>query len=505
MEETMEFSIRKNLIAIFIGLLLPYTQAWGMNLNDFLSNPLTPFIVKIQPGYILKKTLESRTVEIIKAVNIPIHEQNIVSFDTQWLIDLINSGGQNVAEQIAFCINKKNVFLIDNKLLTILIQHKNKKVVQHIQSLKNIKDIFKDYPILDLLLFTQGKILQALKIDIDTIKNCEENNDYQKTHSRQHTKEYLESILTVLNKIVPLLPMIFKIHNQEIKILESGNYPFYHAQKSNLLMPNIVWKKLMEILYGLKFPETFYPLRFYFPGTYLSDQERDAIMQEKIERKGFCRDLERNLLFMQDKIFGNIGAVGECTLEYFIDNRNINNYLIPLKALFEKAYLGKFYDIFEQRLNHLENIAKNRAQGTLLQLSLSPEQIQNSVYLTKPYSYPLTVNVNGQKTKDVLKVLHALRYKPKSLKNMNSIMYCAVLSDGPDGLLNPFSKSCARIYYHTNEDLRDWRQKIDILFDEIAFSVMQDPDTVSMIKQFRKDHTQEIESYIREQQPKSKL
>lgn len=494
----------KNIVlrTLFMGCIVPCTHLICMDLSE----ALTPFIVKKKPSYALEKALKSKSPQkTIEAVDHYISRHNFLSLDSTLLMQLIHSGGQTVAQQICSYITLTNYPMIDQDLLATIIKYASTKSIEYLQSLR---ETLEEHPFLDMLFFTHGKITN--------IKNIEKVNfqtgKYVLTQSRQHATTCIRDIVYYSEYLKKSLPeissMLFDLHQQEIKILKQGNYAFYHAQKSNLLMPNIVWKKLIEILYGITFPQTYYPLRFTFPGTYESDQTRDDIMQGTISAYTIgTRELEKNLIFMQDKIFGNMGTIGECTYDYFIANCNIQNYSIPVSILFEKVGLKKFYDIFSTRLENLESITSKRTHGTLLQFNLSSEQIKKAVYLTKPYSFPLTATINGKKTTNPLEVLEALRHDPKSLVDINNIMYCAVLSDGPEGLLNPFSPYCAKIHYYTAEDLRDWQKQMDKLFEEIKEAIMKDPETVIMIQKFRKDHAQEIEAFDNLQQHniKSKL
>jgi hypothetical protein len=530
-------NIKHLIITIFIGLLLPYTQAWGMNLNDFLSDPLTPFIVKIQPGYILKKTLESRSVEkIIKAVHTHIGKRNIVSFDTPLLLDLIKSGGQSVAEHITECITPKNIVLIPQQFVKQLgemdpkVYGKLKNTwLQFLEyfKLKNYIEYITETEVLDTFLFsprylkTYNAIKECLSIlnfqsySLNKYFNINLNDNYKvvETQSRGHAQQHAFDIQRFSNVIEgnkQLQMMLFAIHKQEEKEILKGKYPFYHGQKIEYWYRTMIFKRIMELVYDIKFPETYYPLRYKKFGNYISDDMAQQITQNG-RMSWFDVTTRPHMIFMNHALFGNTNNLTSCSFQFFINNNNINSVKTTLRELFVEYALEDYFDNFKKEFEDLEKEMTNEKKGMLLLLSFTPEQIKKYVYYSEIGGFKADkITIFNKKTNDVLEILKSLRKHPAEIRypyqNCDTMEYVAVLSDGPEGLLNPFVRNSLEIYWFTEGNMSPYIKKLDAIFEKIKSEIAYDGKVSSLLEQYRFQQGHWIKEFLENQQPKkSKL
>lgn len=473
-------------------------------------------------------------------------KDNLTAFASQDLDSLIEKGGSGAANHVAAYITRENLATFPYVLLERVAKHVSPKTAFKLYTMaldivspleKNLLQLMQRYPILDVTLLLNNKYdeqfakspnrnAMILCIYLDPVIKklsphyrgpIHEYKSHTKTPSRQHFQKHHNDSRETYSQIGPTVgAMLSNMHYKEVKAQEAGKYTFYHAEQSRWLAKRIIWKKLLEIMSGVQLPETYYPLRFELPGTYLSDQERDSILQT-----GRNDSNRPHLLFMNDKIFGNSKNRSSCSIEYFLHNHDMSSINPNTESLFKKCKLDDVYRQFSYELGLLEQETQSRKHGTFLQLIFTPELIKKAVYFCVPGGYryhdnygsnptKITVTIDGKATDDVVEILNALRHttdkvSTQSCGSCDTTEYCAVLSDGPEGLLNPFAKDPLEIRHYTAEDLRDWYKKVDTLFEKIKWTIAQDPKTVEMLKGFRKQHAQEIETFRMNHQPKSRL
>lgn len=162
------------------------------------------------------------------------------------------------------------------------------------------------------------------------------------------------------------------------------HYVFYHAHDIQLIILQDFMRLLDEYLRLIKVRSDFISLR-------LKDVHKTSYKnaQEYITMNSYIDDhdteTQSQMISVNLSLFGNHLDKGECTFAYFLYNRSISVCIEDrLKAIFIH------YNFPEKYIDDLIDLAPllNTTKGSLLQIFVPHDMVNNLLYLSKPYGKP---------------------------------------------------------------------------------------------------------------------
>lgn len=178
------------------------------------------------------------------------------------------------------------------------------------------------------------------------------------------------------------------------------HYVFYHAQNSAHRIAQDFWQQVLSLVH-LEYHADFIPVRFSESTKMLANSNPEKFllahtMIPKCKESGHKHsdtnpDIRRHLLSVNLALTGNLHDYGECSLSYYLGNQSIQKFATAelLGEIFEYYALNQSFikDLiaFEQSLG--------RNFGSLLQIFIPQQKVNDCVYLARPWGCPYTKNL----------------------------------------------------------------------------------------------------------------
>lgn len=277
--------------------------------------------------------------------------------------------------------------------------------------------------------------------------------------------------------------MLLKLLHTSRQEEKKGNFTFIHAQKRPFLPLSEIFKRVVELYSnnGASYAG-YYPLRFAKQGGNfaLNDQNIADIVTYGLYLDPSTKSFDTYgvyTLCMNAFLFGSAEIPGNYSLDYWLKNYDQSSgkgLNFTARTMLEVYGFEQYYDRYKNEFDILrDDIMKDGQRGNLLLLSLTPEQVKKWVYPSHGNREKIYLKINGQVSGDIVKFLMTLKQNPENLdfKCLMNTHYCLVLSDQA---MDPVSG--IKIYPFTSDEsyVREWREKLDVLFAKIKQDVEHD-------------------------------
>jgi hypothetical protein len=310
------------------------------------------------------------------------------------------------------------------------------------------------------------------------------------------------------SRIVPYFDIIAECLVKEAE-LKNSHYSFYHAFDNGWRTPQDLYKKLFMHFKPQIPVKDFTFLRF---GKLENKNAQDFLLDE-IEKNGLIDDnspaIAGIILPVNMAIMANITFSGECTWNYFLENKSHSS---PTEARYMEIFdaFGVPHNYIKE-LMELEKIYNNTKEQTLLQIFVPKDKVDDIGYLSWVLGIPahqqsidwVQQNIQGKervgaitgpaikklkdmyaaqgnknpKYKDMIDniekgkfsidgYLKIYRNKPWKLQNANDISARLVIT--PDILLNPQSGTQYYSYVRTKpQDMQEYDKKLNAIVEKL--------------------------------------
>jgi endonuclease/exonuclease/phosphatase family metal-dependent hydrolase len=271
---------------------------------------------------------------------------------------------------------------------------------------------------------------------------------------------------------------------------QKGRHPFVHAQKGSWSLYQDIFKELWQIFYDKKVDDDYWFFRFDKAGENMPSQHQKTFMKNLIGT-GF----HRSALYMNYPLFGSTTPKGSSSIQYALENHDYSSGGQTVRGLFEILGFEAYYDTYKDKLDMLEQVFKKVSfgHGTILVVSLSPEQLKESVRTAREGGAPQPVlyksGLLSNLSEDVLRAVTTYDTDSNDFANSDMIEFFAVLADGDKGLLNPDNPGI-RTYDFRSGDFTLYKKCLHKLFADIAEEIAfdkQNGDT-KKLKELVSDH-----------------
>lgn len=333
-------------------------------------------------------------------------------------------------------------------------------------NIESLVEQFKDYTPLDMALFC-GK--QANPIFIYAkIKNIVWKNNSM-TQSYQHFGINLNTLnqQKLVQQLSPdIRTMFLDALQQEATEKMNGKFCFWRAETMTKLLHALVAKTLYNCTSTKKCPDNYYPLR----ATALI---KDGLCSESYRgwlRKNNPAWNDSPLIYMNYALFANSTEWGSSTPKLLDLNMNWVPEKNSLEIIFNTFKCEATYKKYEKRIRELEEAAAKCPCGFLLMLVFNESQIYDYTYVCHVAGRHRTVNIDGTRRRNVVKILKALTEKPESIRdNTDRVEFCAIFGD----IFGPESKNPINIKWYVVESMKPWLKKLNTLLSEIEAELTQ--------------------------------
>ncbi|HEV2600742.1 MAG TPA: ankyrin repeat domain-containing protein [Candidatus Babeliales bacterium] len=340
--------------------------------------------------------------------------------------------------------------------------------------------------------------LQSAPVPISNVKP----EDVAATQTFLEESGYCEDIRNMwIEELIEHRDLIKKMLENEI-LYEPTHFVFYHAQNQD----NYGFAQFLRNLYNYEHPKDplhsdFEFLRFWQDGSKYSNVndylDSFGIPNPFVPKKGNLNDynerIQAVLLSVNPTIFGNFNsaAIGECTYDYFLQNRSIQNATRKsLERIFKK---NQFKSSFIDDLLNINKQFQSKT-GNIIQIFIPKNLVNSCTYFAKPWGVPrgapfvdaqgnpIANNDYDAKRKRYIKtntILEIVQNKTGIIEYSASIQLRLFFSKtGP--LLNP--NMGAKVFYFTTlseEQLQNYKEQIRNVSEKIF---AQRPTSASQIK-----------------------
>jgi hypothetical protein len=188
--------------------------------------------------------------------------------------------------------------------------------------------------------------------------------------------------------------IIYKPLHKEKELIDLGYEVMYHARRWRYAFLSDIYSMLYSYKSGKQLKD------FIF--THLDDPvlgnvsedfyESEKKKRERLIKEGNLYDSKDNilgranrasLLFLNKFLFGNLGKVGSCSMNYILENRNIGEIDFSIEELFAMFGRSDVYKEFESRLKELQEEHNRLTEyGELLQIAIPKNNVDKCVYYT---------------------------------------------------------------------------------------------------------------------------
>jgi hypothetical protein len=275
------------------------------------------------------------------------------------------------------------------------------------------------------------------------------------------------------------LTFLKALYQQEYEV-RKHRYTFFHAQKSNYYVPQLVFTWLLECYYDQPInKEQWWALRFKMPGTNLPYLDGVNIIQNgpDTDDRGDAISYKH---FMNGPLFGNnYCQIGSSTIQYFASNQNVGVKLVQrgIADLFNIFGFDAYYQKYKAEFDAVEAAmaAKKQDYGTLLLHSFDEEALRSFVYVAKAYGWKDSLKIQGKEVDDIKLIYDTMRLNPEQFDDwehldMHEYVFIQTEDHPTDenllGSLNPFNDGITT-YHFTVEDMNDIKQMLADIFVKI--------------------------------------
>ncbi len=167
------------------------------------------------------------------------------------------------------------------------------------------------------------------------------------------------------------------------KQFKNSHYVFYHGQDNQWRVPQDLYKQLYAYYSPLTadIPDTFRFLRFVEQSSPLAQD----FLVEEIKKYGFINDTEKHhgllLLSTNLALFGNVGNVGYCTWQYFMDAMSHEDVRREIYERILDTY-GLTYQYISEFTKLEKLLEKASKEQTLLQIFIPINRVDEVAYLS---------------------------------------------------------------------------------------------------------------------------
>jgi hypothetical protein len=410
--------------------------------------------------------------EVAKEIALLITIENIEKI--HWLtIGWLVKADKEVAKEIALLITKENIGKIDERVIESLFEVNvlPKPIEQKVEEYKNI---LKEYHQCDLFFFVP-EITYILRW-ASTL-----NTDIRGLQNDMQSKKHFESLKEHYNKIGALEKVLSKVENIQdrsmiLRLLHvceqeegKGNITFIHGQQRYFFPLSETFKRIVELKkYQGRNIAGYYPLRFVQQGKEYALS--DAKIADLVKNGLVNYSDGQYTLCMNAFLLGNAEKSGSYSLGYWLNNSDQSDKKslnLTLRAIFDAYEFGEYYNRYQQEFDALEEeFLQNKKRGSLLVLSMTPEQVTKWVYPSSVGRKKDNLIVDGKETDDIVAFMRAFKVDPKRVRNedLRFKEWVLILSDQSMDPING-----VKIYPFTADDVfvRKWCKKLDGVFEKI--------------------------------------
>jgi len=486
----------RNKLFIALASRINYFSLSPKNITD-----LHPFILRA----IVLIAHDEKNSDCLKHIKSCITKDNIALCDDQFL-ELLYKDDEKIKNEFVNLINEKGVWSVPHFMVQHIYYLNSEGKNWITEKIKKSAVIHKERSVLEYFLINPLYALRWIK-NIKLLDNAQEIFETMKlSQSAQHFVENLMLVSEDMGYCLLKLPGYRGQLYQAMKIAEKeelkGNIVFFHAQKKGWGYLQDCFKNLWNIYYNEKksINDDYWFFRYNLPGTNLPFHKVSEIMNRTWHDSGF--DFETH--YMNYAIFGSTFPRGSSTSKYAKNNHDYASTNISVRQLFETFDWDDYYDIFSSEFKELEElfIKLSGSYGNLIVMSFTPSETKKLICTGKEYGYRSSKKIEGIETHDPVKIVHALKYNPKSIENNDStskkeilaldrVEFFACMTDGKEGeylkedgegFLNPYNTRI-RMYPVRSGNLKDYFEKLKQLFEKIKTKIELDKKNKAFEKQ----------------------
>lgn len=265
---------------------------------------------------------------------------------------------------------------------------------------------------------------------------------------KQSSSHFEKTVKDVSQELAYRLLHSSELRTQLLQVLkvaareeQKGRYVFFHAQKASWALCQDIFKELWNMRFADKpVGDDYWFLRFTLPGTNMSFWQGKAVMNIGPKDQGFYYET----LFTNYALFGSTTTRGSSSVKYLQDNWDYSSIKFNTYQLFEVFDWQKLYKKYASEIEKLELLFKKLVEknsfGTMLVVSLTEEQVKNSMCSAKSFGFRGPVVIDGVEVYDVVEIIKALKNHPDKIKDIDKTEFFGALADGETGLLNPYNQ-----------------------------------------------------------------
>ncbi len=319
------------------------------------------------------------------------------------------------------------------------------------------------------------------------------NKKYANTASYKHLKEYAYDVIENFPTIFSnpnLITMIQDVLKKEKELNDLGYETFYHGRRWKYGLLSDIYTMLFEYKSGKKL-NNFIPTHLDDPALgekinplfFKSEKAKHALLLKKgnVPNDSIGIAGYETLLFLNKFLFGNIVKLGESSIDYMLENRNVSDIKLSISEIFAMFGDSVVYNTYKQQLQELEQeYTKLSKHGELLLIAVPKNRIKDYVYYTV-YS----PGENGQrkslyvpgvgKTFDIEKILEYQNKYPKDTGGQYSLINTKTAGLDPNSGIQMFPFNAV-----DTDKMKAFKEKEHALFAEIIQSMKKEDNKKAM-------------------------
>jgi len=298
-------------------------------------------------------------------------------------------------------------------------------------------------------------------------------------HLKKHKKlikDYLEREFPAVRNNEDAIKMLLELDKREQEETKKGRYVFIHGQGWKWNFLSDVFKELWELKYNETVTDYQF-LRFKPKCKNLNDEikKRERALHNRDDYNSIGSDIHgcAGRIFMNHAVFGSATRYNGFSIRYWIEKRNMNNNGIPVKRLFKKMGMEKFFKKYKKELKKLEKLHEESSKyGSLLLISCTSEQVEKAVIPSDYFGKRIDLEITGRwfsnTTHNAKQIIDSLTERANTrMVDDNMIQYCLLLTQ--DCALDPHNGPRIYTFHAANEKkFAQYKKLKDEIFSQIA-------------------------------------
>ncbi len=273
---------------------------------------------------------------------------------------------------------------------------------------------------------------------------------------------------------------------EQEKTYNDSHYVFYHAQVGSLRILQDFLKEFYTLLNIESLPG-FEFIRPWYANGKTTDVNTFIDNEEKGTPRSWYDDgspyLRNNLLSVNISLFGNHHNCGECTYDYFKNNRSIGAPAV-------KSAIEKIFTRFNLNKNYVYDVlgimkGEDKYKASLFQILIPKEQIDKCMYLSHAFGTPYRNNIvascfdkKKKRHTKISDILEKCKKDPKSVEDLEYLQARILL--GQDVVLNPESDiKFIRYVDGDPNEASDYHEQLSELANTVVAESLEQNETIA--------------------------